>query len=169
MRGVNDLPEKALEPHERAFAEQNIGLLHKFMRYYGLPPDYYGRLAILYTRTAARYLHEIELQRLSFSTVVWLRLRTELSNSFREQLREPEIVPLDEAHMPFAYHDEHYDLLLEAVESKLTKRQRQVFRLRLNGKSNVEIAEECGISKKAVEHLFARIRKRVGSFFIDTS
>ena len=163
------MPERALEANERAFAEQNIGLLHKFMKYYGLPPDYYGRLAILYTRTAVRYLHEPELQRLSFSTVVWLRLRTELSNSIRERLREPEIVPLDEAHIPLACHDEHYDLLLETVESGLTKRQRQVLRLRLDGKSNVEIAEECGISRKAVEHLFARIRKRVGTFFIDTS
>lgn len=161
------MPDKALSNLERAFAEQNIGLLHKFMKHYGLSPDYYGRLAVLYTRTAARYLHETDLQRLSFSTVVWLRLRTELSNSIREQLREPEIISLDEALSSRIHCDEHYDLLLQMVEQKLTPRQKQVLRLRIDGKSNIEIAEECGISRKAVEHLFARIRKRVGTFLID--
>ena len=150
-----------LRPDERLFAEQNVSILYGFMKRYGLSEEYYGRLAVLFTRTVARYLRDPKFQGLSFSTVVWPRLRTELSNTMREELRRPVIVSLEEYQHSEAYLDEYEKLLLELVERNLTTRQKQVFRMRLEGKTNTEIATECGISRSAVEQLFSRIRKRL--------
>ena len=136
------------------------------MKRYGLSQEYYGRLAVLFTRTVARYLRDPKFQGLSFSTVVWPRLRTELSNAMREQLRDPEIVPLEESHYGDMCLDEYENLLRDMVEQRLTPRQKQVFQMRLDGKTNAEIAEECGISRSAVEHLFARIRMRLREIFL---
>ena len=160
------MANEQLLPDERQFAESNIKILHGFMKRYGLSQEYYGRLAVLFTRTVARYLRDPKFQGLSFSTVVWPRLRTELSNAMREQLRDPEILPLEESHYGDMCLDEYENLLRDMVEQKLTPRQKQVFQMRLDGKTNAEIAEECGISRSAVEHLFARIRMRLREIFL---
>ena len=160
------MANEQLLPDERQFAESNIKILHGFMKRYGLSQEYYGRLAVLFTRTVARYLRDPKFQGLSFSTVVWPRLRTELSNAMREQLQEPEIVPFEESHYGDMCLDEYENLLRDMVEQKLTPRQKQVFQMRLDGKTNAEIAEECGISRSAVEHLFARIRMRLREIFL---
>lgn len=160
------MANEQLLPDERQFAENNIKILHGFMKRYGLSQEYYGRLAVLFTRTVARYLRDPKFQGLSFSTVVWPRLRTELSNAMREQLQEPEIVPFEESHYGDMCLDEYENLLRDMVEQKLTPRQKQVFQMRLDGKTNAEIAEECGISRSAVEHLFARIRMRLREIFL---
>lgn len=157
-----------LRPDEQAFAARNVTILHGFMKRYGLSDEYYGRLAVQYTRTVARYLRDPKFQGLAFSTVVWPRLRTELSNTMREQLLRPELVSFEDAVLVESCIDEYEDLLRELVEKKLTPRQKQVFRLRLDGKTNAEIAEECGISRSAVEHLFSRIRRRLRDFLIKT-
>jgi len=159
--------DRALNAKERIFVEENIDLLHEFMKRYSLPQEHYGRLAIQFVRTAARYLQDSDLQQLSFSTVVWFRLRSELSHMLREDLKTPVIIPLEDCYLHPEHYDDYGSVLLYSVEQKLTPRQKQVLRLRIDGKSNIEIAEECGISRKAVEHLFARIRKRVGTFLID--
>ena len=160
------MANEQLLPDERQFAESNIKILHGFMKRYGLSQEYYGRLAVLFTRTVARYLRDPKFQGLSFSTVVWPRLRTELSNAMREQLQEPEIVPFEESHYGDMCLDEYENLLRDMVEQKLTPRQKQVFQMRLDGKTNAEIAEECGISRSAVEHLFARLRMRLREIFL---
>ena len=160
------MANEQLLPDERQFAESNIKILHGFMKRYGLSQEYYGRLAVLFTRTVARYLRDPKFQGLSFSTVVWPRLRTELSNAMREQLQEPEIVPFEESHYGDMCLDEYENLLRDMVEQKLTPHQKQVFQMRLDGKTNAEIAEECGISRSAVEHLFARIRMRLREIFL---
>jgi len=158
-----------LTPEEQAFVEQNMKLLSQFMRRYDLGPEYYGRLGLHFTQVAVRYLREKELRRFSFSTVVWMRLRTELSHIMREELRAPQVISLEEQYYPEGREDEYESLLWHMISQLLTPRQQQVLRLRLDGKTNVEIANECGISRKAVEHLFARIRARVEKLIDDTS
>lgn len=158
-----------LTPEEQAFVERNMKLLIQFMRRYGLGSEYYGRLALHFTQIAVRYLREEELRRFSFSTVAWMRLRTELSHIMREELRAPEVVSFEDQYNPEGREDEYESLLWHMISQLLTPRQQQVLRLRLDGKTNVEIADECGISRKAVEHLFARIRARIEKFVDDTS
>ena len=158
-----------LTPEEQAFVEQNMPLLKKFMFSYGLGTEHYGRLAVHFTQIAARYLREEQLRHFSFSTVAWIRLRTELSHIMREELRKPQVVSFEEQYYPEGREDEYESLLWHMMTQLLTPRQQQVLRLRLDGKTNVEIADECGISRKAVEHLFARIRARIKKQIDDTS
>ena len=158
-----------LTPEEQAFVERNLKLLNQFMRRYSLGLEHYGRLALHFTQIAVRYLREEELRRFSFSTVAWMRLRTELSHLMREELRAPEVVSFDDQYYPEGREDEYESLLWHMISQLLTPRQQQVLRLRLDGKTNVEIADECGISRKAVEHLFARIRARMKKLIDDTS
>ena len=158
-----------LTPEEQAFVEQNLKLLNQFMRRYSLGLEHYGRLALHFTQIAVRYLREEELRRFTFSTVAWMRLRTELSHIMREELRAPEVVSFDDQYYPEGREDEYESLLWHMISQLLTPRQQQVLRLRLDGKTNVEIADECGISRKAVEHLFARIRARMKKLIDDTS
>ena len=89
-----------LTPEEKAFVEQNMQLLKKFMFRYGLGTEHYGRLAVQFTQIAARYLREEQLRRFSFSTVAWMRLRTELSHIMREELRTPQLIPYEEQYDP---------------------------------------------------------------------
>lgn len=158
-----------LTPEEQAFVEQNLKLLNQFVRRYGLGSEYYGRLALQFMQIAVRYLREDELRRFSFSTVVWMRLRTELSHIMREEMRAAQVISFEDQYYPEGREDEYESLLWHTICQLLTPRQQQVLRLRLDGKTNVEIADECGISRKAVEHLFARIRARMKKLIDDTS
>ena len=158
-----------LTPEERTFVEQNMKLLNEFMCRYRLRLEHYGRLALHFTRVAVRYKREEKLRRFSFSTVAWMRLRTELSHIMREELRKPQVVSFEEQYYPEGREDEYESLLWHMMTQLLTPRQQQVLRLRLDGKTNVEIADECGISRNAVEHLFARIRARIKDQIDDTS
>ena len=74
-----------LSPEEKAFAEKNIGILFAFMRRYHLPEDYFGALAIAYVRFVGKYFSEKEKYCYSFSTLVWQRLRSELSHILRRE------------------------------------------------------------------------------------
>ena len=158
-----------LTPEERAFVEQNMKLLNDFVCRYKLGAEHYGRLALHFTQVAVRYQREERFRRFSFSTVAWMRLRTELSHIMRERLKTPQVVSFEDQYYPEGREDEYESLLWHMMTQLLTPRQQQVLRLRLDGKTNVEIADECGISRKAVEHLFARIRARIKKQIDDTS
>ena len=158
-----------MTPQEQEFVEKNMKLLNQFMYRYGLGAEYSGRLTLHFTHVALRYLREEKLQRFSFSTVVWMRLRSELSHMMREGLRTPQIVSFEDQYYQEGREDEYESLYWHMIRQLLTPRQQLVLRLRLDGMSNLEIAKECGISRKAVEHLFARIRLRMKKQIGDTS
>ena len=74
-----------LDQRASEFIEENIGLLHKFMQRYSLDEDYYGLLAICYIKAATKYLSDPQLQRYEFSTILWYRLRYEISHARRKE------------------------------------------------------------------------------------
>lgn len=151
-----------LDEEAREFIEANIGLLHKFMQRYNLDDDYYGLLAISYIKAATKYLSDQELQQYAFSTILWYRLRYEISHARRKERNRLQTIPLEQAIEPPGHmDDESVNLLWKTLESILTPRQMEVLYLRYNGMTNREIAEQFGISQVAVERLFSRIRKRI--------
>ncbi len=158
------MPDRVLTEQERTFIEENLSLLYKFSAHYRIGEEYNSRLALRFTRVAVSYLSNADLQKYRFSTIAWMHLRSELSHILRENLQEPPMTSLDVVG-DLAYHDSHEGLLWSQIEQQLTERQKQVLQLRIDGKSNIEIAEECGIGLKAVERLFWRIRKRLEGFF----
>ena len=150
-------PVKRLSPDEKAFAEKNIGILFAFMRSYYLPEDYFGALAIAYVRFVGKYLSEKEKYFYSFSTLVWQRLRSELSHITRKENREI-VVSLECGELKGPEDNYFVQELICKVSNDLTPRQVQTLLLRIEGYSNVEIAQALGISESAVEKRFQRIR-----------
>lgn len=154
-----------LTPEQQAFATEHHGLLMAFMKRHDLDDDYYGPLSNRYLNAVVRYLTEPDLQKYAFSTVVWYHLRSELSNIARRLEKQIQALP-SELHGEVPVYDEApIDAALwEKIEELLTYKQCEVVYLRNQGYTNREIASLCGISRKAVEKRFARIRRILNDF-----
>ena len=149
-----------LGPEEKEFAEKNIGVLFAFMRRYHLPEDYFGALAIAYVRFVWKYLNEKEKHTYSFSTLVWQRLRSELSHIARREQAERLLRFTDEMQATIGREDSYFENEgLDEAKSLLTQKQIQVLLLRIEGYTNAQIARMTGVTKRAIEKRFSRIRK----------
>lgn len=156
-----------LSDAQQKFAEQNHGLLLKFLSETELDEDYYSILAERYLKTVVKYLESEDLQRYSFSTILWRNLRSELSNYLRKIQGEPpeylcgeRDIPADEDELPLD------SALWERIEEVLTRKQLETVMLRNQGFSNLEIGRACKVSKKAIEKRFQRIRQRIRRYVI---
>ena len=136
-----------------------------FMKQHSLDDDYYGPLSNRYLNAVVRYLTEPDLQKYAFSTVVWYHLRSELSNIARRMEKQIQALPI-ELHGEVPVYDEAPidNALWAKIEELLTYKQCEVVYLRNQGYTNREIASLCGISRKAVEKRFARIRRILNDF-----
>ena len=151
-----------LTQRERAFAEQNHGLLMKFMRCCRLDDELYGALSLRYLKTVRRYLRSRKLRRYAFSTILWLNLRSELSHELRRSFRAPIPVPLDENTVPGRdLADGGSAELRRQLERILTERELEVLRLHLQGRNYREIARSCRITPRAVAGRLYRLRKKI--------
>ena len=154
-----------LTPSEAAFAESHHGLLVTFIRRYKLDDDCYGALSYRFLKTVRRYLEKQELQKYTFSTILWYDLRSELSHIIRKDRSKPVIVPDEGLSQEYAQLDDLSAVALWSVlEGKLDEVQIELVRLRSAGRTNAEIAAKFGISKKAVECRLYRIKKKIGQF-----
>lgn len=152
--------ETRLGPEEKVFAEKNIGILFAFMRRYHLPEDYFGALAIAYVRFVWRFLNQKEKPTYSFSTLVWQRLRSELSHIARREQAERLLRFADELQATIGREDSYFENEgLDEAKSLLTQKQIQVLLLRIEGYTNAQIARMTGVTKRAIEKRFSRIRK----------
>ena len=149
-----------LGPEEKAFAETNIGILFAFMRRYHLPEDYFGALAIAYVRFVARYLSEKEKYGYSFSTLVWQRLRSELSHLMRKEKVESSTSFAVELRESTGQEDLYFENeAVDEIKALLTRKQTQALLLRIEGYSNAQIASMIGVTECAIEKRFSRVRK----------
>lgn len=154
-----------LTPEQQAFAETHHDLILAFMHKHSLSADYYGMLAERYLKVVVRYLTDEELQRYAFSTVVWQHLRSELMNHARREMKHQAELPLETYGDVPIPTDEPFDAVMwEKIEDILTYKQYEVILLRNQGYTNDEIANLCGVKRKAIEKRFARIRKLLKNF-----
>lgn len=154
-----------LTPEQRSFAEEHHGLIIDFMEKHNLDGDYYGLLAHRYLKVVVRYLTEEKLRKYAFSTVVWYHLRSELHNYAREEAKRIQELSLELHGDVPAPTGEPFDTpMWKKIEEILTYKQFEVILLRNQGYSNREIADLCGVKRKAIEKRFARIRKILSNF-----
>lgn len=154
-----------LTPEQQAFAEENHGLIIDFMEKHSLDGDYYGLLAHRYLKVVVRYLTEEKLRKYKFSTVVWYHLRSELSNYAREEARRSQELSMElHGDVPAPTGEPFDNAMWEKIEEILTYKQFEVILLRNQGYNNREIADLCGVKRKAIEKRFARIRKILSDF-----
>ncbi len=151
-----------LTPEEQAFAARNHGLLLSFMRSYRLDDEMYGALSIRYLKTVHRYLTEPKLRQYSFSKVLWMNLRSEMSHELRKTNKSLSCVQLNEE-LDAAQDPDDLDCeeLWEALERVLTKRELEVLEHRTQGRSYREIASLCRITIKAAAGRLYRLRKKI--------
>ena len=149
-----------MTPAEQAFAEEHHRLYLKFLGQYGLDEEYYSVLLERYLRTVMKYCRDEHLRKYRFSTILWQNLRSELDNYWKEQLRRPVLVqeeyerfPSGEAPMDFAQWQDFQDLL--------TGLENETILLRNQGFKNHEIASVFGVTTKAIEQRFYRIRNKL--------
>ena len=153
---------KRLTEEEKAFAEKNIGLLFAFMRRYHLPEDYFGVLALAYVRFVGKYLTSKEAYSYSFSTMVWHRMRSELSHIMRKENHSHQQILLENALEIQGNEDTYFEEnSIDAIGQSLTPKQFEVLLLRIEGFTNAQIASAVGISNGSVEKRFNRIRKTI--------
>ena len=151
---------RKLSPYEKDFAEKNIGILFAFMKRYHLPEDYFGALAVAYVRYIARYLDAKDKYPYSFTTLVWQRLRSELSHISRKEKKQRLTAFSSDALESEGQFDGYFEKeLLEEFNCRLTPKQSEVLLLRIEGYTNHQIAGITGVSVSAVERRFKRIRK----------
>ncbi len=153
----------ALSEDESRFAEENHGLLLKFMANYHLGEEHHGRLAVRYLASVRRYLNDPALrERYRFSTILWYDLRSEISHMLRGDT--PESLNIDEVN-GLSVDDDLSGMDIDAFWSRaervLTRRQLEVLRLRCEGLTYTEIAQLCGITGKAVACRMARLRSKI--------
>lgn len=154
-----------LTTEQQAFAEKHYWLVIEFMKRYSVEDDdIYGVLAQRYLNAVIRYTTEEELQKYAFSTIVWYHLRSELASFYQQQERQME-VELDYLRNKPLPEDEPMDNeLWTQIEQILTSKQYEVIKLRDAGYSNREIANICGVQRKAIEKRFSRVRKAIRRF-----
>ena len=149
-----------MTPAEQNFAEEHHRLYLKFLSQYGLDEEYYSVLMERYLRTVMKYCRDERLRQYKFSTILWRNLRSELDNYWKEQLRRPVIVYEEcedhlgeEAPMDYAQWKDFQDLL--------TGLDNETILLRNQGFKNHEIASIFGVTTKAIEQRFYRIRNKL--------
>ena len=143
-------------------AKYDIGMaMYKLNEHYqdSLGDDYYDLLANRYLKVVVRYLSEEALRKYSFSTLVWYHLRSELSNYARDQVGKPQEIPIEfYCEIPAPEIAPIDDGLWRVIEDNLTYKQFEAIQFRNQGYTNREIAELCGVGRKAIptrknEHL----------------
>lgn len=151
---------------QQKFADQNHGLLLKFLSDNELDEDYYSILVERYLKTVVKYLESEDLQEYAFSTVLWRNLRSELFNYRRKVQDDLTECIYDDRGVP-ADEDRPLDSALWArIEEVLTRKQLETVMLRNQGFSNQEIGKACKVSKKAIEKRFQRIRKTIRRYVL---
>lgn len=150
---------KRLSEEEKMFAEKNVGLLFAFMRRYHLPEDYFGALAVAYVRFSGKFISEHEEYNYKFSTLLWKRLRSELSHIVRKEQVERLISLTDGMREIIGQEDSYFEKEeLNEIRSLLTQKQAKVVLLRIEGYTNAQIASMIGVTERAIEKRFSRIR-----------
>ena len=149
-------------PEEQQFAEEHHRLYLKFLGDYGLDEEYYSCLLEPYLNTVMRYCRSESLRAYRFSTILWKSLRRELGRLWKKEYRYAARDPQSQEE----YHPPPEEALMDylrwqEIQDTLTARQNETILLRNQGYSNAEIAKLCGVSEKAIEKRFQRIRKKL--------
>ena len=126
--------------------------------------DFRKELPQQYLNVVVRYLTEEEMRKYRFSTVVWYHLHSELSNYARDQVGKPQEIPIEfYCEIPAPGIAPIDDGLWRVIEDNLTYKQFEAIQFRNQGYTNREIADLCGVKRKAIEKRFARIRKTLSN------
>jgi RNA polymerase sigma factor (sigma-70 family) len=173
--------ETALNKKQQRFAEKNHNLIYKFLNAYRISEDdYYDVIVFGYLQSIKSYFEKPGLSgKYAFSTIAWNTMRTSLANHYQEQSRSKrkaviididavindngEIISFQEAlTTPDSYMmDFETELLMAELASKLSEREMEIIKMKINGYGIRDIARAQKMPVKGVKELLAGLRETV--------
>lgn len=162
---------------EREFATENHRIAEQYLRNHRLPwDDFYDVIIFGYLSAVQEYLSNPHLQQYTFRCIANRKMHDALVEEYRYRgrqkraataisyqeesaLRELDRFLPQRAHaIEERLHDQD---ILSSLLSCLTPKEREVVRLRADGYTDREIAEQCQISVYGVQSRVSRFRKRL--------
>lgn len=167
--------ETALTAEQQQFADDRHGLVYAFLNKNRLnPDDFYDIVIFGYLRAVRKYFNEPELsQKYAFSTIAWYAMRSNLYNHYRSEsrlkrkaftisLESPvygggEVVSLQETvSVPDTLMlDFETELHMLELASRVSEREMDVIRMKVNGYGTREIAKAQHMPMKGVCEMLA--------------
>jgi len=156
-------------------------LIYKFLNAYRLPEDdYYDTIVFGYLQAVKSYFEKSGLsEKYAFSTIAWNTMRTSLANHYQKQSRikrkaviididtvvndDGEFISFQEAlTAPDSYMiDFETELLMIELASKLSEREMEIIRMKIDGYGIRDIAKAQKMPVKGVKELLAGLRETV--------
>lgn len=161
---------KALTQEESEFAGAHHDLIWAYLRRAGLPEDEFYDVAVFgYLRAVRKYLARPELRQYQFSTIAFRAMSCNVHHSreyWARAKRRAVVRQLNEDVDAGGLYDpvhEHVSNVIsfQTAVGRLTPLQRRIASLRSEGYSDREIAQTCGISRRAVKLEMEDARGRV--------
>lgn len=173
------MTEIALTPEQREFAEEHHNLIYSFLRKNDLnTSDFYDIVVFGFLQGVRDYLNDPELQKMSFTTIAWRRMKRSVLNHFQGQYRkkragytisiyetigdENELSLADILAGPDPLMREfEMDLLLHELADRVSRQQMRVIRMKVDGYGVKEIARRQKTTIKTIQRLLEDARSTV--------
>lgn len=165
---------------ERAFAEENIKTIDRFLSYRKLDYDtYYDVVVFGFLKAVMQYLSVERLQQYKFNTIAWRKMDDEVWRYHRAQNRlKRNVVPLSLDADPVSESTSFYDIIpdphgidfvkqcedkqiIKSCMSDVRPQEKTVLMLKAQGYSYSEIGELCSLSGSGAFNRVLRFRKRL--------
>lgn len=149
-----------LTTEEQQFASENYGLVHSFLRRKKLDEsDYFDIVIFGYLKAVRKYMNDPDLPRFAFSTIAWRKMG-DCVYEYHQYLNRPKrrgvTISLESVNPKnkslslndiisapsTEFIDVEIELLMLEIASKLSERQMQILRLKMDGYGINEIAEK---------------------------
>ena len=170
---------RRLNKDQKDFAEANHTVVFRYLRNMRLDEtDSYDVIIFGYIKAVFDYTEKVYLQRYRFSTLAYKAMSIKLIDHYRYKDRKKRNAPmfsldsflLNENQKPNSY-DYQIEWLNDAlfwldVKSMLTERQYAFLLSKVNGDSNIEIAEKYGVTKNHLRTIFQKIRKTLRNILL---
>lgn len=173
------MAEIALTAKQREFAERNHSLIYSFLNKNHLSQDeYYDIVVFGFLRAVKEYLEKPHLNKYTFGTVAWVKMKSALCDFYKSQSRK-----MRQGHMTsmdaVVYGDEYLtlsdvlagpdplmrefetDLLLHELAGRVSRQQMRVIRMKVDGYGIKEIARRQKMTIKTIQGLLGDARNAV--------
>ena len=169
-----------LTKRQSQYADEHIGVVFSFLKEHGLDiGDFYDEVIFRYMRAVKNYLTRKDLRKYAFTTIAWSAMNSAMDTYRKRMSRRPQTVSLNSIisgtdDLCFLDAMEQTIDVIEILENRqmiqdilmlLTKWERNVLRLLVEGYSSDEIADRYGTAPAKVEATMICVQSKAASRF----